>query len=287
MAITQTPIRARDGACSARLLEDDERDTDAPLLVCIHGGGCNARYFEMMRPSLADAALARGFAVLLVDRPGHGGNPAPASDQPVADSVAHIRDLVADVLAKHQPGTSNAALVGHSIGGAVALMLAADPRGLPWRAVAVSGIGDEPPAATRAWAAGATTGANPGETEPVADMFFGPPGTYDWRGPAALRRVAEPWNLAEVLEIVSRWPKRWPDVAAAIRLPVHLRLADHDGIWHTGLHVVERMAARLTASSLVDAALLPDGGHVYDIHRRGPELIAAQIDFVAGQIAGG
>ena len=269
------------------MLEDDGQDGSKPLLVCIHGGGCNARYFEMARPSLAQTALARGFAVLLIDRPGHGGNPALPSDQPVADSVARIRNLVAEVLAEHRPSSTDAALIGHSIGGAVALMLAAEPRGLPWRGVAVSGIGDEPPAATRAWAGGATRGATSGETEPAADMFFGPAGTYDWRGPAALRRVAEPWNLAEVLEIVSRWPARWPEIAAAIRLPVHLRLADHDGIWRTGPEVVARMATRLTVSALVDAALLPDGGHVYEIHRRGPELIAAQIDFMASQIAGG
>ena len=39
------------------------------------------------------------------------------------------------------------------------------------------------------------------------------------------------------------------------------------------------------ASPRVDAALLPEGGHVYEIHKRGPELIASQLDFLESCVA--
>jgi hypothetical protein len=86
--------------------------------------------------------------------------------------------------------------------------------------------------------------------------------------------------MNEVVEIVEAWPRDWPQLAARVTLPVHLRLADHDGIWVTGEPVVRRMAAAMAASPLVDAALLPEGGHAYDFHRRGPESIEAQLDFL-------
>ena len=63
-------------------------------------------------------------------------------------------------------------------------------------------------------------------------------------------------------------------------MPVHLRLAEHEKIWETGPNVVFRMAARLEQAPLVDAALLPEGGHLYELHVRGLELIASQLDFV-------
>jgi hypothetical protein len=109
---------------------------------------------------------------------------------------------------------------------------------------------------------------------------MGPEGTYSWQAPVAIRRAAEPWRIAEVLYIVERWPKRWPDVAAAIELPVHLRLAEHDNTWETGRPVVARMAEQLRRSRLVDADLLPEGGHLYEVHKRGPELIASQLRFL-------
>lgn len=281
MSPARVTLISQDGRCSASLLPQPAGRT-APLLACISGGGCNGRYFEVMAPSVAALAHARGHAVLLLDRPGYGGSEPIAGGRPIRDSLPRIRSLLAVALAR--AGASDLLLVGHSIGGAVALMLAAAPEGLPLAAVAVSGIGDEPPHATQAWSASLDGPAPPPDFG--ADLFFAPPGSYSWRGPAALRRATEPWRMTEVVEIVERWPREWPALAARIKLPVHLRLADHDGIWRTGEAVVRRMASRLTRSPLVDAALLPDGGHAYEFHRRGPELIAAQLDFLDQVIAG-
>lgn len=272
-------VRSPDGL-SATLLSQPT-GTAAPLIACIPGGGCSGRYFDVMTPSVAGLAHARGLPVLLVDRPGQGGSSPVPGDRPIRDSLPALRTLLRNALM--EAGASELLLLGHSIGGAVALMLAAGAEQLPLRAVAVSGIGDEPPGPSRAWAA-SLEGALP-TPDFGPELFFAPPGSYTWRGPAALRRAAEPWHMAEVVEIVGRWPHEWPAVAARIALPVHLRLAEHDGIWTTGEPVVRRMAAALTAAPLVDAALLADGGHAYDFHRRGPELIAAQLAFFERVIA--
>lgn len=273
-------LHSEDGCCSGTLLPQ-RTGAAAPLLACIPGGGCGGRYFNVATPSTAALAWARGYAVLLVDRPGYGASEPIDGPQPIRRSLPRIASLL--MVALERAGTGNGmVLIGHSIGGALALMLAADPAGLPLRAVAVSGIGNEPPPATQRWAA-SLNGAVP-TLDLSADLFFAPPGSYSWRGPTALRRAAEPWRMGEVIEIVKAWPQQWPAIAGKIALPVHLRLADHDRIWTTGETAVRHMASHLSRSPLVDAALLPNGGHAYEFHLRGPELITSQLDFLDAQI---
>jgi pimeloyl-ACP methyl ester carboxylesterase len=128
-----------EGTISGTLAVPDGADARL-MLVCIHGGGCNGSYFTLGAPSVVEAALARGFRVLLVDRPGHGGSPAgAASEQPILDSLRGIGTFIERVREEHAPG-SGLVMIGHSIGGAIALMLAAERREWPLRGVAVSGI---------------------------------------------------------------------------------------------------------------------------------------------------
>jgi len=275
-------LSAVDGTTCGTLAVPEKREAARLLLVCIHGGGCNGGYFTLGSPSVFKAALARGVCVLLVDRPAHGGSSAgTASERPIRDSLPRIRAFIDWVREEHVPGTG-LALIGHSIGGAIALMLAADRRDWPLRGVAVSGIGDEPTPLIRDWWADPDAKMLPPGGSAVS-LFLGPEGTYGWQAPITLRRVSEPWILEESAEIVRTWPGRWPGIAAAIDVPVHLRLAEHDNIWVAREEVVARMAARLAAAPAVDAAILPEGGHLYEIHKRGGELVEAQLDFLTAR----
>lgn len=264
-------LRTESGLVSGILVGGDDARPDLPLLACIHGGGCNGRYFDVEGHSTLSAARSRGFPVFLVNRPGYGGNRCIEGPSPISAGVPHIRGLIER--ARACVGAAGVFALGHSIGGAVALMLATTDREGSILGVAVSGLGDEPPP-------GAWDGL--GEHAPAslaAADFLGPEGSWDWRTLTRLRQVSEPWDVREISEIRREWPCRWPEVARAVAPPVHLRLADHEAIWVTGQAVVDRMAAALTRSARVDAALLPDGGHLYELHRRGPELLAAQLDF--------
>lgn len=268
-------LSARDGLVSGALVNPAG---EGGLVACIHGGGCHAGYFEMTRPSIVDLATARGHAVLLVTRPGTGGLPLADGDLPLLRSVPRIRGFIDEVRRAHLPGRK-VGLVGHSIGAAIALTIAAEPRDWPLAAVAVSGIGDEPPPRVRTWMPDDADFGGLGGVE-MAAYLLGAEGTYDWQALLRLRKVAAPWNSRERWEVVQHWPERWRDLAGRIDVPVQLRMADGEKIWLTGESVVERMAARLTRVPLVDAALLPDGGHLYELHKRGPELAAAQVAFL-------
>lgn len=245
----------------------------APLLLCIHGGGCNGGYFDMRGFSVAQVALAHGFDVLLVNRPGHGGSAPPRTASPIGEAAGLLPGYLAPIMATRV--SPDLVVIGHSIGGAVALMLAAEAR-LPIRGVAVSGIGRVPSDAARAWLAEQGT-TNP---EPPPEFFFGPEGSYDWRGPMALRKVVEPWRLDELQDLRIDWPAAFDAVAERITIPVAFHLAEHERIWRAKSADVANAAARFTQAPRVEADVLPDGGHLYEIHRRGAELAARQLAFL-------
>ena len=84
-----------------------------PLIVLIHGSGVSARYWVEQLRGLAPP----GHAVAL-DLPGHG-----QSDDALDPTAEHYADVVGDFV--EALGVGPAIAVGHSLGGAVALALAA------------------------------------------------------------------------------------------------------------------------------------------------------------------
>src|SRR5207249_2841095 len=99
-------------------------DPRSPTVVLLHGGGANLHWWDEIAPSLAER-----FRVVCLDFRGHGD-----SDHPEALVVgAFHRDLEALVA---ELGQEDIALVGHSMGGHVALDHAArHPR--TWGLVAI------------------------------------------------------------------------------------------------------------------------------------------------------
>jgi pimeloyl-ACP methyl ester carboxylesterase len=85
-------------------------------VVLIHGWGCSVFTFHRTIGPLADA----GFRVLAVDLKGHGlsDKPLGAGEYTSPAMVAHFREVL-DAL-----GVARAAIVGHSLGGALALDVA-------------------------------------------------------------------------------------------------------------------------------------------------------------------
>lgn len=76
-------------------------------LVCVHGGGANAHWFDFVGP-----ALARHCRVLSVDLRGHGDS--TWAEPPVYTFEAHMHDLRALF---HAEGIAKPLLMGHSMGG--------------------------------------------------------------------------------------------------------------------------------------------------------------------------
>jgi pimeloyl-ACP methyl ester carboxylesterase len=97
-------------------------------LVLIHGTGSNRQIWRRMLP-----ALERQHEVLALDLPGHGGS-APLDGDP---TPAALGAAVADEM--DRAGWDTAEIVGHSLGGWIALELAAAGRARSVVAMAPSG----------------------------------------------------------------------------------------------------------------------------------------------------
>ena len=274
-----TSLRSADGGVSGRLI-GARVDRALPILACIHGGGSNGRYFQLKGRSLSTIAADRGFSVLLINRPGYAGNPVSDRPSPIADSVRMIRRFIDEVRANLGFEDRNIAVIGHSIGGAIALRLAADRGDWPLVGIAVSGIGDVSPPSIQAMPLPIDTDKFAPPPAFAEALFHDPDRTLDWKALASLRAATEPWLTREVAEIVFDWPVQWPLVAHSVDVPVHLRLAEHDRIWETGEAAVARMAVALDKAPRVDARLLVGGGHLFEAYRGGRSLIEAQLDFL-------
>ena len=81
-----------------------------PVLLLIHGmAGTNAIWEEIIPP------LTDGYTVIAPDLPGHGQSGASAGDYSVGAMAATLRDLLLSL------GYDRATVVGHSLGGGVAM----------------------------------------------------------------------------------------------------------------------------------------------------------------------
>ena len=85
----------------------------APTLVFLHGSGVSARYWSEQLRALAGTAR-----VVAVDLPGHG-----ESEEAATPGLAHYADVTAALV--DALGAWPAIAIGHSLGGAVAIALAA------------------------------------------------------------------------------------------------------------------------------------------------------------------
>ncbi len=107
---------------------------DAPVMLCIHGGGPGASSWSNFS-SNAEAFSAH-YRVLLVDLPRFGKSAKIAIEGPQLSAMAAILRDFLDVL-----GLAKVAIVGNSYGGQVALKLAID---FPERVGALGVIGSAP-----------------------------------------------------------------------------------------------------------------------------------------------
>lgn len=84
-----------------------------PAIVLLHGIGCDHRtWLPVLRP------LSRHFTVLAPDLLGHGLSDAPRADYSIGGYANGVRDLLA------LNGISSATIVGHSLGGGIAMQFA-------------------------------------------------------------------------------------------------------------------------------------------------------------------
>ncbi|WP_410631617.1 alpha/beta hydrolase [Amycolatopsis sp. cmx-4-83] len=257
--------------------------SDRPLIVAVHGGTYTARYFDVAGStggSFLDVAAAHGHRVIAFDRPGYGGS-TPLD--PAANTFERHAELLAAAIiaATKDAGSEQVFLVGHSIGGMIALMIAASRPDFPLIGVSATGMGAVIPSGGAAEALGSLP---PDETvdlpyEQRDQVMFGPPGTYTADGLAQAHEAYAPVPVRELVQAPA-WPREHlPTVAPNVRVPVHNALAEFDALWESNAENVAKFAAMFGSAPFVDASVARGTGHSIDHHVLGHALHLRQLAF--------
>ncbi|MGX6601000.1 alpha/beta hydrolase [Micromonosporaceae bacterium Da 78-11] len=253
------------------------------LIAALPGGTYNARYFDVAgsaQGSFLDTAVAAGYPVVSFDRPGYGGSTALAPEDNTFDRHAQLLDA-AVAQAAVRLDVDRVFLIGHSIGGMIAVMIAAGGPSFPLIGLSVTGMGA---VINSNGAADALAGLPADATIDLPydqrdQVMFGPAGTF---GADAVTAAHESYAPVPVRELIQapRWPvDRLPSLAPLVRVPVHNALAEFDALWDSAPANVERFAAMLTAAPFVDAAVARGTGHSIDHHTLGHALHLRQLAF--------
>lgn len=257
---------------------------EAPLLVALHGGTYTSSYFDVPGHSLIDRATAVGVPIVAIDRPGYRqSTPVEPGESIILANAEVLDQVIGELWAQFGEGLSGVVLVGHSIGGAVALAIASRQPSWPLLGIAVSGCLLQVPTESRsAWdnLPDTTAVELPG---PMKDfVMFGPAWTHSEQMPAASHVADAPVPKAELLDITGGWIDRVRSVAARITVPVHSRQGQFDKLWITDAQQVTDFGAAFLAAPSVDARLVPSTGHCIDFHRAGVAFQLDQLSFALG-----
>lgn len=254
---------------------------DRPLTIAIHGGTYSSAYFDVPGYSLMARAQALGLPIIALDRPGYGDTtPLAPQDATIAKNAERLDGIIGDLWERYGNGHRGVFLIGHSIGGAIAVSIAARRPAWPLVGIAVSGVGLVTPQESHEhWSALPDIPMIDLPAEVKDQVMFGPDWTFSSDMPARSHVADAPVPRAELIDIVSTWHASVRDLASRVQVPVHYRQGEFDRLWITDAEQVQGFGAAFTASPVVDAALYRSAGHCIDFHRLGFAFQLEQLSF--------
>jgi pimeloyl-ACP methyl ester carboxylesterase len=258
----------------------ERQNQQRPLIVALHGGSYTSAYFDVPGHSLLDSATANGFDLVALDRPCYGSSDPLQEDEVSFSRNAEILDVAIGALWKERVGEyPGVVVVGHSMGAAIAMLIAARQPDWPLIGISLSGIHDTaPPIVRSAW-----DSMPPGEVVFTPDQrrmfFYGPDWTIE---PDIVERAevsASAIPLAELLEVVGTWPEAAAGVAGKIRVPVQYVAFEFESLWTINPQTVETFGSYFHAAPYVIAETMTGAGHDVDHHRLGQAFQLQQLAF--------
>ncbi len=251
-----------------------------PLVIALHGGSYSSAYFDVPGYSLLERADRSGIPVIALDRPSYGQTTALApNDSTISRNAEVLVQAVGKIWEQRKHSNSGIFVIGHSIGGAVVVSMAANKPSWPLLGIAISGVGlSTNPGDAERWA-GLPEGLVTLPPEMKDIVMFGPKETLGPDMPAASHVANTTCPRAELIGITTTWPSTVRAVAAKVEVPVHYRQAEFDRLWIVNEEQVRGFRSALTSAPAVDARLFLKTGHCIDFHLVGGQFQDEQLSF--------
>lgn len=240
------------------------------LIVALPGGTYTSKYFDSSpETSLLDFGSSLGYSILALDRPGYGATASLPQEYITFDSqVSILHRTIETAWDKYGRGSAGVFILGHSIGGMLALMLCAKKQGSLYLGMEMTGSGAVFRAEALAGfreviASGVSVMDIPPEARP--QLFMGPKWTY--------QEVIDSYDAERdahcpVTELhgALAWEESLPRVAATVKVPVLFVVPEFDAIWRSDPEALDHVAGMFTSSPFVDVVVQRHSGHCVELH---------------------
>ena len=238
------------------------------LLVALHGGTYTSKYFDTTSSLLLDFCASLGYSILALDRPGYGTATSVPQDQLSFDGqVPILRQALSEIWKTYGQQSAGMFLIGHSIGGMIALLLAAEQPHEHLLGMNMTGSGALYNEQTKV-AFASLVSDEPTVMMPIAiklRAMYGPEWSYPVEQAQYDPQRDVPTAVIELAE-AQLWGARLPGVAAQVRIPVQFIVPEYDHIWRPDAEALSHVAAMFSAAPFVDVGVQRMAGHSVELH---------------------
>lgn len=253
------------------------------VIVALHGGASSAAYFDCPghpELSLLRACAAAGFTAIALDRPGYGAS-GPYSDEMWEPARrVELAYGAAEAMLGSRPRGAGLFVMAHSNGCELALRMAAAERGHDLLGLELAGTGlRQYPAAAELLGQATATYRPPG----IRELIWAPADLYPADVVSAVGSAGAPPQEGQ---ISAHWADRdFPELAAAVRVPVRFSAAEHERVWDSTPAALADIAALFTSSPHVEVHEQPGAGHNLSLSLAADRYHARVLSFVTQCVA--
>ncbi|HEV2663140.1 MAG TPA: alpha/beta fold hydrolase [Ktedonobacteraceae bacterium] len=238
------------------------------LLVAVHGGTYTSKYFDTASSSLFELCASLGYSILALDRPGYGAAVSvPPEQLSFDDQVLVLRQALEKIWNDYGQQSAGMFLIGHSIGGMISLLLAAEKPHERLLGVNMTGAGALYNEQTKVAFASLVSDA-PTVMMDIAikiQAMYGPSWSYPEEQARYDPERDVPTAAVELAE-AQTWGARLPQVAAKVRVPVQFIVPEYDHIWRGDPEALSHVAEMFTSAPFVDVGGQRLAGHSAELH---------------------